>query len=335
MHKDVKAIYEESKILDEATHLYGVQRSDIHFIADAENYVYELKKDGESFILKITHTIRRSPDYILGEMEWLHHLAKGGLSVAKPIASLNGRDIEQVDDGQGGSFLLRVYEKASGHKVEEADWNDELFYALGQYTGRMHKLTKSYQLSDPRYKRQEWDEEEQLKLRKYVPADQTLVFEQADRLMEKLAMLPKNQDTYGLVHADLHHGNFHWDQGKITTFDFDDIGYNWFINDISILLYNVLWYPVIPYEDKAAFAGNFMKQFLKGYREENELGDEWLAYIPDFLRLRHMLIYGLLHQAFDLATIGEEEKAMLAGFRSDIEQAAPITTFDFTKLSQS
>lgn len=24
MHKDVKAIYEESKILDEATHLYGV-----------------------------------------------------------------------------------------------------------------------------------------------------------------------------------------------------------------------------------------------------------------------------------------------------------------------
>ncbi|MFP3326282.1 hypothetical protein R0K05_24845, partial [Planococcus sp. SIMBA_160] len=69
MHKDVKAIYDESKILDEATHLYGVQRSDIHFIADAENYVYEMKKDGESFILKITHTIRRSPDYILGEME--------------------------------------------------------------------------------------------------------------------------------------------------------------------------------------------------------------------------------------------------------------------------
>jgi hypothetical protein len=48
-----------------------------------------------------------------------------------------------------------------------------------------------------------------------------------------------------------------------------------------------------------------------------------------------MLIYGLLHQAFDLSTIGEEEKAMLAGFRTDIEQATPITTFDFTKLSRS
>lgn len=92
---------------------------------------------------------------------------------------------------------------------------------------------------------------------------------------------------------------------------------------------------MIPYEDKAAFAGNFMKQFLKGYREENELGDEWLASISDFLRLRHILLYGLFHQAFDLATIGEEEKAMLASFRSDIEAATPITTFDFTKLSQS
>ena len=44
----------------------------------------------------------------MGEMEWLRHLAIGGISVAKPLPSLNGKDVEAVPDGNGGSFLLRV-----------------------------------------------------------------------------------------------------------------------------------------------------------------------------------------------------------------------------------
>ncbi|WP_415273386.1 phosphotransferase enzyme family protein [Bacillus siamensis] len=328
MHKDIKAVFEEDKVLAKAGEIYGFTK--FQFIADAENYVYEIVKDNEPYILKITHTIRRTPEYILGEMEWLHHLTKGGLSAAKPIPSLNGRDVEEVPDGKGGAFLLRVYEKAPGHKVEESDWNGTLFYELGKYTGNMHRLTKSYRPSDPKYKRQEWDEEEQLKLRKYVPADQHLVFERADALMEELRKLPKNPESYGLVHADLHHGNFNWDNGKITAFDFDDIGYNWFVNDISIFLYNMLWYPVIPYEDKAVFTGEFMTHFMKGYREENDLDPAWLEKIPDFLRLRHMLIYGLLHQAFDLDSLGDEELEMLKGFRRDIENETPITEYHFS-----
>ncbi|MDK1004412.1 phosphotransferase enzyme family protein [Bacillus subtilis] len=332
MHKDIKKIFEEEQVLAEAAARYGFSKDQVRFLADAENYVYECMKDNQPYILKITHTIRRSSDYIMGEMEWLRHLAIGGISVAKPLPSLNGKDVEAVPDGNGGSFLLRVYEKAPGQKVDESDWNETLFYELGRYTGSMHSLTKSYKLSNPAFKRQEWDEEEQLKLRKYVPEDQIKVFQQADSLMNELRRLPKSQDSYGLVHADLHHGNFNWDHGKITAFDFDDIGYNWFVNDISILLYNVLWYPVVLYDDKAAFTEEFMTHFMKGYWEENELDPAWLMIIPDFLRLRHMLIYGLLHQMFDLNTIGEEEKEMLAGFRRDIENGTPITAFDFSAL---
>lgn len=81
MHKDIKAIFEEDKVLAEAGEIYGFTK--FQFIADAENYVYEIVKDIEPYILKITHTIRRTPEYILGEMEWLHHLAKGGLSAKK------------------------------------------------------------------------------------------------------------------------------------------------------------------------------------------------------------------------------------------------------------
>ena len=59
--------------------------------------------------------------------------------------------------------------------MNEGDWNGELFEALGSYTGRMHQITKRYQVKDPLYKRQEWYEEEQLKLDQYIPSDQTVV----------------------------------------------------------------------------------------------------------------------------------------------------------------
>lgn len=335
MHKEVKARYDEQKVLKKAAHLYDFQLDQVTFLADAENYVYEYKAmNGENYILKITHTIRRSPTYILGEMDWLRFLAHHGISVAKPISSARGKDVETIPDQAGGAFLLRVYEKAPGRKVNEGDWNGKLFEALGSYTGRMHQITKRYQVKDPLYKRQEWYEEEQLKLDQYIPSDQTVVLRRKDELMQKLHQLRISKDVYGLVHADLHHGNFHYHQGEIIAFDFDDIGYHWFINDISILLYNVLWYPVIPYDDKAEFTAEFMSHFLKGYRQENELDDAWLATIPDFLMLRHMLIYGLLHQAFDLQTMTSDQKAMLSCFRKEIEQKTPITPFDFQQLAR-
>ncbi|MGO4076425.1 hypothetical protein AB2981_17305, partial [Staphylococcus aureus] len=65
MHKEVKARYDEQKVLKKAAHLYKFQLDQVTFLADAENYVYEYKAmNGENYILKITHTIRRSPTYI-------------------------------------------------------------------------------------------------------------------------------------------------------------------------------------------------------------------------------------------------------------------------------
>lgn len=116
VHKDIKKIFHEEQVLAEAAARYGFSKDQVRFLADAENYVYECMKDNQPYILKITHTIRRSSDYMMGEMEWLRHLAIGGISVAKPLPSLNGKDVEAVPDGNGGSFLLRVYEKAPGQK---------------------------------------------------------------------------------------------------------------------------------------------------------------------------------------------------------------------------
>lgn len=70
MHKEIKNIFHEDQVLAEAAMKYGFSNSQVRFLADAENYVYECIKDNQSYILKITHTIRRSSDYIMGEKEF-------------------------------------------------------------------------------------------------------------------------------------------------------------------------------------------------------------------------------------------------------------------------
>lgn len=152
--------------------------------------------------------------------------------------------------------------------------------------------------------------------------------------MNELWWLLKSWDSYGLVYVDLYYGNFYWDYGKIIVFDFDDIGYNWFINDISIFFYNVLWYLVVLYEDKVVFIEEFMMYFMKGYWEKNEFDFVWLKRIFDFFCFCYMLIYGLFYQMFDFNVIGEEEKEMFVGFRIDIENGILIIVFDFLGLMQ-
>lgn len=136
MHKEIKNIFHEDQVLAEAAMKYGFSNSQVRFLADAENYVYECIKDNQSYILKITHTIRRSSDYIMGEMEWLRHLTEGGLSVAIPLPSLGGKDVEEVPDGNGGSFLLRVYEKAPGQKWKNRTGMKRYFMSLADTQAR-------------------------------------------------------------------------------------------------------------------------------------------------------------------------------------------------------
>ncbi|MGZ4032825.1 MAG: phosphotransferase enzyme family protein, partial [Tumebacillaceae bacterium] len=330
---EIVALFHEG-IVAEAAKRYGVALEDVRFVKDMESYVYEFEQEGKLYILKITHTLRRSPDYLMGEFEWLNYLADQGMTVCRAVPSVEGNLVEQIPTEQG-HFLAMTYEKAPGHQVNSVEeWNAELFRKWGRYIGRMHALTKDYQVSNPAYKRQEWDAEDKLNVRKYVPSEQTTVIANVEALIERIRQLPKDRDTYGLIHSDLHQGNFFYHEGTMYAFDFDDLTYYWFMGDIAKVLYFVQWWPAVPYADKSEFAREFMQHFLKGYREENQLDAWWLQHIPDFLRLQHALLYGLFHEFMDLDNLEPEQAEMLAQYRHDLEQETPIVDLDFTAFAE-
>ncbi|KEO84850.1 phosphotransferase enzyme family protein [Tumebacillus flagellatus] len=319
------------QILHEAANRYGITPDGLKNLGGFEANVYEFQRDNSAYILKITHTIRRSVNYLLGELEWLNYLAEGGVSVSRCIPSVNGELVEVIPEGDGHAFLAMAYEKAPGSRVTKEIWGPDLFREWGRVIGRIHKLTQHYVLRDPAVKRQEWYEEEHLKLRKYLPADDQEVIAAGEELLTRIHALPKDSTSYGLCHTDLHQGNHYVDEtGKITAFDFDDCGYNWFANDIAIILYYEMQYKSETYPTRAATTEAFLTHFIEGYQEENAFNPEWLTLFPDFLRLRHLLLYIVLHQAGD--TLPEKYRQELPRHRQEIIDRTPRVEFDFTRI---
>jgi amicoumacin kinase len=333
MIKAIQAQFTDA-IAHEAAFRYGITQDKLNKLGGFESYVYAYSHAGQERILKITHTLRRSENYIRGELEWLNFLADRGLPVAQAVPSAKGHLIERIPAEGGHYWLLIAYEKAPGHRPTADDWNGDLFTAWGRLVGQMHRHTKSYRLSNPAYKRQEWYEEEQLDVRKYLPAHEAAVIARADELMAHIRTLPTPPDAFGLLHTDLHHGNFFVDQGRITAFDFDDIHYQWFVSDIAVILFGATYFPAKPYEDENEHAQEFLTHFFRGYHAENRLDPRWLGEIPTFLMLRDLLNFVIVYQAMDPTTFHEKQQAEFDAHRARIVGRRPLVDLDWLQFAQ-
>jgi amicoumacin kinase len=82
-------------------------------LAGLKAYVYEYTKDKVDYILKITHTLRRDKDYLMGELEWMSFLFSHHVSLSEPVLSKCGKYIEELPS-ENGSFSCHVLCQSEG-----------------------------------------------------------------------------------------------------------------------------------------------------------------------------------------------------------------------------
>ncbi len=330
MEKRIKERYNQ-QILNQVMEFYSIADDRIKLLDGFESFIYEFQREGQAYILRISHSLRRDEKLIRGEIDWINYLHRGGASVAKAIEAENGDLVVQVADANGGQFLATAFVKAQGEPPSKDLWNPSFYQKYGRLIGRMHALTKSYRPGNPAWKRPEWDDTEMLEVETWLPDSESLVLEKYLNLKSHLDSLPKSIQSYGLIHQDAHAGNlFVDDEGLITLFDFDDCSYSWFINDIAI----VLFYIAMGVEDQAFFTKDFMTHFLRGYRVENQLDEAWLREIPSFLKLREIDLYGVIHRSFDVDNLEDPWVAMYMQDRKQrIEGGLPFLNFEFSSLA--
>ncbi len=325
MEHRIKSRYTDD-ILQEAMRRYGIAQDRIHLLDGFESFMYEFERDDGDYILRIGHSLRRNIPMIQGEVNWINYLAAGGVPAARAILSQNGKLVEPIDDGQGEQFLATAFVKARGGHPKRAEWTPRFFEAYGMTIGRMHALSKRYE-PDPSTWRPQWDDPENL-VGQFLPPSEAIATEKYRALVEYLRALPKDTDSYGLIHQDAHMGNLFVDEaGNLTLFDFDDCVYGWFIYDIAmVLFYSVPFDP----PEAASFAREFMPHFLRGYRSENKLDDAWLQELPHFLKLREVELYAIIHRSFDVNNVDDPWAArFMEGRKQRIETDMPFIDLDF------
>ncbi|MBU5352071.1 phosphotransferase [Paenibacillus barcinonensis] len=313
-------------ILSEAVSRFGIDPGDISFIGGFQNFVYEYVKKDRSYILRLSHSSHRSFSAICGELEWVKYLHDQGLSVSKAIASAQN-NLAEVLHLEDSYFTISSFEKAPGQKIfyPECMNNDMLSEKCGEITGQLHQLSRTYKPSREAIKRHDWTRNSYLTaINKYIPADQARVFESAERLMRKIDALKKD-DSYGLIHGDINVGNFFLDENRITLFDFDECQYSWYIEDIAIQIFYMV-YVVLndSIQERNMQARRFLKHFIKGYERYEKLSEASLQQLRLFLRLREYIVYIGMYRSFDFANLDDWTETYLTESRDRLEQGIAI-----------
>ena len=314
------------KTLEQALSAYGIDPDHILELDGFESFIYKYQRGEEKGILRVTHSIRRTPEQINGELDWINFLKRGGAGVAKAIPAVNGSLLITIDDEVGGVFIANIFERARG-EPHQGDWTQEFLLEYGCQLGLMHQLTVGYKPSDPAWKRPEWDDPIHLDVIDFIPPDEIKIKEIYHGLVDETRSLPKDPYSYGLIHQDAHRGNFFVDEkGQITFFDFDDSSYSWFVEDIALALF----YGVMGQEDPTGFTRQFLEGFLPGYYSEFDLDPDWFEKIPLFLKRRELDLYAVIHRSFDLNNLDDPWcRWYMEGRKEKLESGIPYLDFDF------
>ena len=324
------------EILHQAIKLFGGTKEKCKDLGGFEAFVYELEIDNKYYILKITHTIRRTVKYILGELEFVNYLSSHGVPTSKAVASLQNNLIETIDAPDGGLFLAYLYEKAEGALTTYKDWSDDFITTWGQLAGMMNRLAKEFKPSSPDYTREQWDDDDIFNFEQHIPKSKSKTISNGRKIIEHVKTFPKNKYCYGLVHGDLHHGNFFNNNGVIHPFDFDDCGYNYFINDIAMPLFYALPHTYVKKDyggiSNIEFGSNFLFNFLNGYKKEMRLEKEWILRIPEFLKIRAMLLFTIFHQIWAEDSLDDKKIEIIERLRCFVDGDEILLDIDYGKF---
>ena len=296
----------EQEALDTAARLFGTSKDQLGKYDDYEgcaNLVYHYENQGQPRILRLSFRPDRPVALIQAELHFIEYLAAGGVRVSRPQPSKNGNLLEVIPTSVT-DFIAVAFTKGTGMRLPDNEYRyrqgvsiNEYFQNWGQVLGQMHRLVKAYQPMSESIKRPEWFQLEDYNRFPY-PESLPSIRIKYDQIITELHTLPKDIDSYGLIHYDFNDGNFTVDysNGDITVFDFDDSCYFWFLYDIACAWEGgVGWTMFQPLSARKDFMARYLEEVMTGYTRENALGDEWLERLPLFLQSIQM--QELIHYA--------------------------------------
>ncbi|MHA1555992.1 MAG: phosphotransferase enzyme family protein [Candidatus Heimdallarchaeota archaeon] len=330
MKSEIENLFSD-EILNQAINLFELEKDKTTKIDSFESFIFESVWKGVPCILRITHSSHRNMEQVKGELDWINYLADNSAPVCQAYPSSNGNYVEKIKQQESSYFLVAIFQKAEGLFLNKNKHllTDSLIMEWGKLVGKLHRLTKEYLPAIKESKRPVWSDYTP-KIEEYLN-EEPVALKRAKEIIKTIRSLPKDRDSYGLIHYDIHQANFLINNGEITLFDFDDSEYNWFVADIAVILFTALWAKLNGEKSREEFISDFLIKFLKGYKQENELSNWWVNKISEFLRMRHILLYAVIIREHKLNPT-EWSKKLIEEWKPMIENNIPYVTLKLRKI---
>ena len=220
----------------------GIDPDAAELLSYSQNYVYRIQSDDGEFVLRLSAGRGRTLEQVCAEIDWLQLLAARELPVCRAVAKLDGEKCRQIDL-EKACIVAACFEKPDGQQVASRDADVAMYRELGQLIARMHTVAIDCTKAGKSPGRPTWSKSRLLTTDVDAHSSQlTSEFrESLACLINKVSQVPATPTTFGLIHADVHLGNVHWQGGRPRLFDFDNCEYGYFATDLVTVLYDSIY----------------------------------------------------------------------------------------------
>lgn len=328
------------QLLQAAARLYAAAPVSQNTQGGSGNLVFEVEVQGAPCFLRASAYSPANETHIQMELAWMHYLASRMDGIVAPLQSAGGNLCETASAG-GARYILCLLEKAPGSAPGPDALDENLYYNLGGLMGNLHRLTARYpgNVVNPLFA---WDNDA-YSWRGGCPILDADVRVWEKRYKQQLRALPMPQNSYGLIHYDIHAQNFFVQNGKITLFDFDACQFNWYAADIASAVFFMVQRGAGPLlnqsnqteKARTEFAESHLIAYLKGYLQTNALHTRWLHTLDLFMKYQMTADEYRAAQSAMQQQPGPQQQWYLNWHRNRIVNNLPYVFIDYNKVARS
>lgn len=290
-------------------------------LGSTENLVWRCR-GSYPFVLRLVHSEHRSEPELQAELAWLQALAEAQLPVCHPLPTDSGALLIPCELF-GERFMASAFTLLEGiSQPPEGDWPIEVLLNLGKLAARLHLLGHALP-GEQMLNRPDWDTHAE-QASELFRGELAWLLPKFRACREALSLLPKSPEHYGLIHGDIHRGNFLIQEQHPQIYDFDDCFQGWYAQDLAWILHCALVNRNQPPEPFAAWFCEGLKRGYKTIRAWPELYSEQLEWFLQWRDFQLLLFFNRRWPDNQPLKVQTMSKKILARLRTDKTLLDPL-----------
>jgi Ser/Thr protein kinase RdoA (MazF antagonist) len=244
-----------AKIVSKTLDKYDLDVENVTFIQHSENITFRVTTPRKSYLLRLHLPLTSGmgshgakPEVVRSEMIWLNSLQRNRLPVPHPVRNKAGDLITRVIGAEHKPVNGTVLEWLEGELYTRDLESEDTVARIGTLAGKIHSHSSRWRLpmafERPTYKINYYERAvdslksavEDGRIDYY---DFKTLHTSIQDLSRILQPIRKTRKSFGLIHGDLHRGNFLYHNGEISLIDFSLCAFGHYMYDLGTCLSNI------------------------------------------------------------------------------------------------